>query len=792
MFKKRLTININQTKQHFLNHKKKYVVGFVLFVAYYFCLPKTLFNKPYATVIESHDAHLLGAKIASDGQWRFPMADSVTHKFETCILLFEDQHFYQHPGFNPVSLYHAAVENIKAQKIVRGGSTITQQVIRLSRDAPKRSFFEKIIELIQATRLEWRHSKKEILQLYASHAPFGGNVVGVEMASWRYFGVPSHQLSWAESATLAVLPNAPSLIHLGKNRPLLIEKRNRLLARLFENQKIDSTTYQLSLLEDLPNQPFDLPQIAPHFLEFNAKNQGEKKLKTTLDFGLQNRLNELSSQYYNQLKQNEIYNLCILVVDAETRNVLGYVGNAPTDITHQKNVDIIHAPRSTGSILKPFLYAAMLDEGLLLPELLVPDIPTQIGGFSPQNFNLSFDGAVPAKRALARSLNIPAVLMLKDFGIPKFHEQLQKYQLKDIDQSPKHYGLSLILGGAESNIWELTQAYAAWVSTLNYYQNSGGFYRTQEMAKLNYIAQNQVDFGTQTSQKNWVGAGAIYSTFESMKEVNRPEGDEAWQFYDSSIEIAWKTGTSFGNRDAWAIGMNSKYIVSVWMGNATGEGRPNLTGVSTAAPLLFDIFRLLPQKPWFQKPVNDMENISICSKSGGLPTENCPIKQQWVPLAHRESLICPYHTTIHVDASETFRVNSDCEAVDQIKTVSWFVLPPVMEWFYKRKNASYKPLPPFRTDCLEQNTKNMDFIYPKNNAKIIIAKDFYGNPQPVIAKVAHHKSNVELFWYLNQTFLGKTTHFHEMSIIEKTGKHQITVVDQDGFEIIRTIEIQND
>jgi membrane carboxypeptidase/penicillin-binding protein PbpC len=290
MFKKRLTININQTKQHFLNHKKKYVVGFVLLIAYYFCLPKTLFNKPYATVIESHDAHLLGAKIASDGQWRFPMADSVTHKFETCILLFEDQHFYQHPGFNPVSLYHAAVENIKAQKIVRGGSTITQQVIRLSREAPKRSFFEKIIELIQATRLEWRYSKKEILQLYASHAPFGGNVVGVEMASWRYFGVPSHQLSWAESATLAVLPNAPSLIHLGKNRPLLIEKRNRLLARLFENQL-------LQFGQDIGKTPTDDDL-------YQNNNKIKKEVQENADLLFNNK--ELFEKIFALLSENEI------------------------------------------------------------------------------------------------------------------------------------------------------------------------------------------------------------------------------------------------------------------------------------------------------------------------------------------------------------------------------------------------------------------------------------------------------------------------------------------------------
>ncbi len=427
-------------KNYILNNKKKSIVSFVLLVVYYFSLPQTLFEEPYSTVIESNEGELLAAQIAPDGQWRFPAKDSVPDKFKKCIVYFEDEHFRYHPGFNPVAMVKAIRQNQKAGKVVRGGSTLTQQVIRLSRKNKKRTYFEKAIEIILATRLEFRHSKDKILELYAAHAPFGGNVVGLEMASWRYFGVQAHQLSWAESATLAVLPNAPSLIYPGKNQEKLRRKRNALLLKLHNEGIIDKLTYDLAITEPLPQKPYNVPQIAPHLLQRVAKtNQGER-IKTTIDIALQNRINHIARQYHSQYKQNEVHNLAILVIDVQTRNVISYVGNSPTDIDHDKDVDIISAPRSTGSILKPFLYASMLDDGEILPNTLVPDVPTQISGYTPQNFNLTFDGAVPAQRALSRSLNIPAVLMLQDYGVFKFYDVLQKFQLHDINKHPDHYG----------------------------------------------------------------------------------------------------------------------------------------------------------------------------------------------------------------------------------------------------------------------------------------------------------------------------------------------------------------
>ncbi|MBS7229937.1 penicillin-binding protein 1C [Flavobacterium psychroterrae] len=770
-------------------NKIKSAIAFLLLLIYYFSIPRTLFQEPYSTVIESKEGELLGAKIARDGQWRFPAQDSVPDKFKKCIIYFEDEYFYKHPGFNPVAMVNAIKQNRKAGKVVRGGSTLTQQVIRLSRKGKGRTYFEKLIEIILATRLELGYSKDEILELFAAHAPFGGNVVGLEMAAWRYFGVQSNQLSWAENATLAVLPNAPSLIYPGKNQIKLLSKRNRLLLKLHNEGIIDQQTYELAIEEPLPQKPYDLPQIAPHLLQRVAKEDEGTRVKTTIDYALQNRVNQIAKYYYNQYKQNEVNNLAILVIDVSNRNVMSYVGNAPTDKDHQKDVDIIDAPRSTGSILKPLLYAAMLDDGELLPNTLVADIPTQISGYTPQNFNLTFDGAVPAHRALSRSLNIPAVLMLQDFGVNKFYEELQKFKLRDINKTPDHYGLSLILGGAESNLWDLCRTYANLSSTVNYYTKNNAKYRTNEFTELNYKNDFEPDFGSESDQKNILGAGSIWLTYNAMEEVNRPEGDEAWKFYDSSLKIAWKTGTSFGNRDAWAIGTNSKYVVGIWVGNATGEGRPTLTGVTSAAPILFDVFNLLPRQRWFQTPYKDMDEVEVCRLSGYLAKEGCPKIKQWVPKKGKSTAVCPYHKTVHLDKTEQFQVNSSCENIDNIVTKNWFVLPPVMAWYYKGQHIEYLPLPPFKEDCQGTQTASMDFIYPKANSKIYLTKNFNSEVQPVILKVAYSERDRELFWYVDDVYKATTKTFHELPITPTSGIHYITVVDAFGNEIRRKIEI---
>ncbi|WP_430467240.1 penicillin-binding protein 1C [Winogradskyella ouciana] len=768
----------------------KSLVIFVLLVAYYFCLPKQLFKDPTATVITSQSDELLGALIAEDGQWRFPESDSIPGKFKTCILQFEDEYFYKHPGFNPVSIFKALKDNWSSGSVKRGGSTITQQVIRLSRKGQSRTYLEKIKEIILATRLEFRLSKDEILNLYASHAPFGGNVVGIDAASWRYFNRSAHNLSWAESATLAVLPNAPSLIYPGKNQKRLLDKRNRLLEKLYENGTIDELTYDLSIAEGLPQKPYPLPQIAPHLLQKVAKTHKGKRIKTTVKTSLQEQANFIVKQHYNQLKQNEIYNISVLVLDINTREVLTYIGNSPTDRAHQRSVDIIDKPRSTGSILKPFLYASMLDAGDLLPNTLVADVPTQLGSYQPENFNQSYDGAVHANEALSRSLNVPAVRMLQGFGLDRFYHYLKQLQLKDLKYNANHYGLSLVLGGAESNLWDLCKSYAAMASTLNHFNDNSSQYYTKEFIQPIYNSESKINFGKLTTEKTVFDAASIYLTFESMKQVNRPESDESWEFYDSSQEIAWKTGTSFGFRDAWAIGTTKDYVVGVWVGNADGEGRPGLVGVQTAAPILFDVFDVLPKSDWFSQPYDEMLEVSICKKSGYRASSICDDTElKHIQKSGQKTAPCPFHQLVHLDASERFQVNSSCEAVSRIKNTPWFVLPPLQAYYFQNKNPFYKPLPPYRNDCIENSGISMEFIYPNQQSTIFLPKDFDGNTNDLVLKVAHSKPELELYWYVNSKYIGTTKDIHDMAVLPSEGEHMITVVDEMGNELKHKITI---
>ncbi|MCD6543348.1 MAG: penicillin-binding protein 1C [Flavobacteriaceae bacterium] len=766
-------------------HKKIYffLAALVLLIWFANCLPNPLFKTPTSTVLEDSQGKLLAAKIADDGQWRFPETDSIPDKFIKAITYFEDEYFYYHPGFNPISILRAFKQNISAGKVVSGASTISMQTIRLSRKGKKRNIPEKIIEIFQSIRMEISYSKNEIINLYASHAPFGGNVVGLEAASWRYFGREPAQLSWGEMTALAVLPNAPALIYPGKNQVKLKSKRNRLLDKLNQKGVIDNETCDLAKSEPLPGAPFAIPQLAPHLLDRAIKegNKG-KRIITTIDYSLQKKANKIVENYHGILSENEIHNIAILVLDVEKGTVLSYVGNSNCKHGNSgKDVDIITAPRSTGSILKPFLYAFMQQDGAILPNTLIPDIPTQIAGYSPKNFNESFDGVVPASEALARSLNIPAVRMLRDYGIEKFYTNLKKLNLHTIDQSASHYGLSIILGGAEATLWDLSNAYMGMAQTLN----DSDVFAFAEFFKDHSDVKRKVENPP-------FEPGAIWNTFEALTTLNRPSQETGWQEFQSSQKIAWKTGTSFGHRDAWSIGITPKYVVGVWVGNADGEGRPGLTGTRVAAPILFKVFKQLPFNNWFQKSDWDLTTVSVCKQSGYLASEICTnTKEISISKNGIKTVTCPYHHIVKLDKEKKFRVNSNCYPVSKMQLESWFVLPPIQEWYFKRKNPFYKILPPFKKGCNQEIFKNMDVIYPKDLTKILIPIELNGDKGKAVFEIAHRNTNTIIFWHLDNTYIGKTKNTHRMEIDAKPGKYKMTLVDDQGETLSFNFEIMD-
>jgi penicillin-binding protein 1C len=735
----------------------------IILVFYFFILPFRLFDVPYSTVVKDRQGEVLGVRLASDGQWRFPEGEKVPDKFRSCIITYEDQWFYFHLGIYPVSVCRALYQNIKAGRVVSGASTLSMQCVRMARKK-QRTLKEKIVEMLLSIRLETRYSKKEILSMYASHAPFGGNVVGIEAASWRYFNHQASELSWAEAATLAVLPNAPALIHLSRNQGLLLKKRNVLLKKLYQKERITSTEYELALAENLPQNLYPLPQLAPHLVTYFYLTQQGNHIQSTIDKNKQIELENILNQWNEDFLKKDIRHLAAMIVDLHTNEVMAYCGN----VNYLKNgegnqVDIIRSSRSSGSLLKPLLYYISLSEGLILPHTLLPDVPVNINGFSPQNFNLQYDGAVPASEAICRSLNIPSVLLLRLYSVPKFYNFLKEIGITTLNRDAGDYGLSLILGGAEISLWDIVAVYSNMARAL------------LDLPKTE-LSLSLKEKGKESKRK--FDKGAVWQTFEVIKELNRPE-EMDWHALPSVETIAWKTGTSYGFRDAWAVGVSTRYAVGVWVGNAGGEGKPGLIGAATAGPVMFDIFNFLPADTWFTLPEGNFIEEEVCTSSGYLKGRFCDkVDTQYILPKALRSNVCPYHVLLNLTPDFSYQTNPDDK--DGMVQQSWFVLPPAQASFYKQKHPHYQAVPPFKGTTLN-NQRVMQFIYPSyNNARLTIPKQMDGTKGVVTFELAHITPQALVFWHLDEDYITATTDFHKITLAPDKGKHNLTCVDDKG------------
>ena len=724
---------------------------------WFFCLPKDLFDDvSYSTAVEDCDGRLLGARIADDGQWRFPACDSLPEKFETALIEFEDRRFYQHGGVSLRSLSRALLQNIRNGRIVSGGSTLSMQVIRLSRGGD-RNLWTKLVECFMATRLEARYSKDEILRMYASHAPFGGNVVGIDAALWRYLGSDECEMSWAEAATLAVLQNAPSVITPSKNRDALLAKRNRLLARLYEGGHMTEDECALAMDEPLIDQPYAMPQHVPHLVEWHNKHNHGEKVRTHIDLDLQRQVDDVITRWSHELRLCGAHDLAAVIIDVKTGEPVAYCGNADMDYERAGRwVDIARSPRSSGSILKPLLYCAALQEGQILPQMLLSDIPTDFGGFAPKNFNGTFQGAVPADDAIAQSLNVPCVGMLKDYGVMKFVETLKDCGITTFNAPASKYGLSVILGGAEVNLLEITKLYA----------DMAACYQTVDSTEnCNFPLNDKM---------------ALYHTFEAMRKVNRPDQLD-WRRVSSVQNVAWKTGTSYGSRDAWAIGLTPDYAVGVWVGNADGSGTPNLTGARTAGPVMFDLIGLLPFSHWFDKPEHKPRHIRVCKHSGHRAGKYCTETRSIQAFeSTTEGPVCPYCHPVHLSLDGRYRIIDRSEPTI---TKNVFTLPPSMEHYYKKIHPEYVSLPPVKANPHQANFHDspMKFLYPSKGSIIKIPRQLDGNNGRITCSVAHSNPSMEVFWHCDGSYLGATQDIHSMTLDLSTGNHTISIVDTEGL-----------
>lgn len=754
---------------------------------FWLALPDPLFRAPLSPVLYASNGELIGARIATDRQWRFPLQTAVPERFSQALIRYEDQRFAMHPGVDPLALLRASWSNLRAGRVVSGASTLSMQVIRVASGNPPRSLPNKLREMLLAVRLELRYDKAKILALYAQHAPFGGNLVGLETAAWRYFGRAAKDLSWAEAAALAVLPNSPGLIHPGRGRERLREKRDRLLRALHDDRLLDALDLRLALAEPLPDAPRPLPRLAPHLLD-TLTGQADGTLApafySTLDADLQRTLVELMQRDNRRLDSIGVHNAAALVIDHRDLSVIAYLGNSRHENTsdHGYAIDLIQRPRSSGSILKPLLYALMLQGGQLLPQMLVADVPTRINGYAPENFDRSYRGAVPASEALALSLNIPAVRLLREYGMARFHAALKQMGVQTLTRPPEHYGLTLILGGAEVRPWDVAQSYANLASIAQLPEGATASYRRPRLLRtIDSVVTGDAEYGS----------GAAWLTLQAMAEVNRPGIDSNWRSFASSRPVAWKTGTSFGLKDAWAVGSTPRYTVAVWAGNASGEGVAGLSGTQVAAPLLFAILARLPDSGWFAEPLHDLKSVETCRADGYLPHASCPIGVQWAPRSSHFQRASPFHRWVHLDP-QLQRVHSGCAAVADMHGRSWFVLPAALEHFYRQHHPEYRPLPRWRNDCtdnLGDDETPIGLLYPQEGSQVYIPAELDGSRSRVVFEAVHRQRDAVLHWHLDQHYLGSTREFHQLEVLAAAGAHRLTLVDQSGRRLSRRFTV---
>jgi penicillin-binding protein 1C len=733
-------------------------------------LPEPLFANRHGTVVLDRNGEILHTFLADDQQWRLPLEDQdISPKVVAAVQAFEDRRFFHHPGVDPIAIARAIVTRLDREAVPSGASTLTMQVARLMRPKP-RTVVNKLLEMAQALKLETLHSKQEILRLYLGHAPYGGNLVGISAASLHYFGRPPSRLTWAEAATLAVLPNAPARITPARNRDRLKQRRDNLLRRLAARGLLDETALREALAETLPSgtgQP--PPRLAPHLSRRLARAEPGTRIRTTLSRPAQEGFEALAARHHRWLARRGIHNLAIVAADVDTGEVVAAVGSPDFfDGEHGGQVDGLHAPRSTGSILKPFLYAQALDAGLIHPDTLLEDVPVHFGRYAPVNADHRFRGVVPASEALVRSLNVPPTLLLERVGVPEFHRLLTRAGMTTLFREPSGYGLSLGLGGAEGTLWDIVAMYR-------------GLARMGRFGDLTLDPEVTTRDGVPLLSPH-----ACRTVLDILTAVRRPDDDGVDRSsFGPRQRVAWKTGTSFGKRDGWAVGVTPRWVVGVWVGNFSGEGHEGIGGAAAAAPVLFAAFDLLDDPTpgrWFLNTV-DTRSVRLCAATGYRAGPDCPetvlaVQPRSAPPLPR----CPYHRAYWVDRDHGWEVCSRCWGdASQRERVVRLILPPSASAIVRASGDPVDEVPAHNPDCrMPRSGRPLRLIYPAPDAVLVIPRTIAGERQRVTARAAHTTADAHLFWYLNGRYLGRTAGRHQLPLDLDAGDHVLQIVDDAG------------
>ena len=764
----------------------------------------------YSTVVMASDSTIIHAFLSRDDKWRmYVETDEITPTLRDAILFKEDKHFFYHPGINPFSLVRAMGRNLLTGRRTSGASTITMQVVRLL-EPRERTYGNKLIEFCRAFQLELHLSKAAILQLYLNLLPYGSNIEGIKSASLIYFGKPPKLLSLAELTTLAIIPNRPSSLRLGLRNEQVVQERNRWLRRFLDSNTFPATAIADAIAEPLTAHRRAAPQQMPHLaLRLRREYRDTPIIHTTIRPAMQATAEQLVQNYVNRVRAHNIHNAAVLIVDNQTMNVLAYVGSADFhNVFDGGQVDGVRAVRSPGSTLKPLLYGLGFDAGLITPKSKLNDVPTNFGAgsgsYEPENYDRRFNGPVTAEFALANSLNVPAVKLLRDIGTSTLVSTMKKAGFVTVRQQAKDLGLSMILGGCGVTLEELSTLFAGFanggrVKIANYTprMNSGATdSKTNSLLKgsilPDYPLPPNLFGGTQI-----LSPEAAFLVTNTLTQITRPDLPNNFDNSYHLPRIAWKTGTSYGRRDAWSIGYNQRFTIGVWVGNFSGVGVPELSGANTATPLLFQLFNALDYnspKGWFRPPMGGpdarLAMRQICPESGEMPGDSCVARAiDYHIMGVSANRRCTHQKIVFTDSAGRVSYCAHCLPERGAVRRTYPNLASELIAYYAVKRIPYATIPSHNPACerlFGANSEQKPLITSPNDGS-----EYFVDPKsPTEIQLACQAANdvQAVYWHVNDRLIRKAGPAEGVFIKPRPGVLKISCADDRGrYSAIRVV-----
>ena len=746
---------------------KRLLISIIALVLLFFLL-NWIFPVPdkieYSTIITDDKGEVIHAFLTKDEQWRMKTELSeISPLLKKTIIYKEDKYFYSHPGVNPLAMARAFVKNILSWKRTSGASTITMQVAR-ALEPKKRTYFNKLVEIFRAFQLELKYDKDEIIQMYLNLLPYGGNIQGVKSASILYFHKNPDHLSLAEITALSIIPNKPSSLVIGKSNEAIVKERNHWLT-VFAKEKL----YTNKEIEDAMNEPLtasrgQVPRHV-HHLAYKLKNEGDI-VGTHINMQKQSQIEKLVKDYVRSTIYRNIRNAAVVVIDNQSHKVISYVGSANFfDTTDGGQVNGAAAVRQPGSALKPLVYGLCFDEGLLTPKRVITDVAINYDGYTPENYDRKFNGYVTAEFALEHSLNIPAVKSMRILGKDRFLNELVSCNFRQVAKDRQKLGLSAILGGCGTTLEEMTALYSS-------FANEGKYLRAS------YTRHDQL---SSQHPHQVVSPGAAFMINDILSKVNRPDFPLSWQSTEHLPKIAWKTGTSYGRRDAWSIGYNRHYTVGVWVGNFSGVGVADLSGANIATPLLFKIFNTIDydtDQEWFSQP-KDCELRMVCSETGMVPSETCTnlVSDYSIPLISSMAS-CNNLQEVMVSADEKICYCKTCAPANGYRKKNYKLIQPEMQAYFEDHNIAYQKIPQHNPLCEKVFKENGPLItYPVNGTEYLISKK---EPEPLQLTCNTGNDVQQVYWYINNKFYKSSPVKTKQFFVPDSGPVKISCTDDKG------------